>query len=107
MIYIYIGQFVAVLDIHVPQIVRYSIHVCMYMYVCSVGSIYISHLHLAFTFPNQFPMSSREYLYVRRVWVHKNAAVLISRLECGVLTIYACRCMYILWYILCTFMCAF
>lgn len=29
-------------------------------------------------------MSSREYLYVRRVWVHKNAAVLISRLECRV-----------------------
>ena len=34
-------------------------------------------IHWIMRFP--FPMSSREYLYVRRVWVNKNAAVLINR----------------------------
>jgi hypothetical protein len=34
-------------------------------------------IHWIMAFP--FPMSSREYVYVRRMWISKNAAVLISR----------------------------
>jgi hypothetical protein len=34
-------------------------------------------VHWVMKFP--FPMSSREYLYVRRMWINKNVAVLINR----------------------------